>query len=70
MAATQHVTNVCQDKSDWLSKRVPEKLIRFANSVLEEKTPFDSNWTALTPDWRLRGFEAAPFKDEVHPALP
>ncbi len=67
LATTQHMTSVCHHMTGWPLKRLPEKFIRCADSVLEEKTPFDSKWFALGPDRWLKDVEASSFMEWVRP---
>ncbi len=65
LAVAQHKPNVYIDLSGWSPKYFPENLIRYANSLLQHKMLFGSDWPMIAPEKWLAAFDAAPFKDEV-----
>lgn len=65
LAATQHMTIVCHHMTGWPLERLPEKFIRCAGSVLDEKTPFGSKWFAHGR-W-LKDVEAVSFMEWARP---
>jgi len=69
LAMAVHKTNVYIDLSGWSPKYFPESVIRYANSKLQDKILFGSDYPLITPQRWLRDFEKAPFKDEVRPKI-
>jgi predicted TIM-barrel fold metal-dependent hydrolase len=69
LAMAVHKTNVYIDLSGWSPKYFPESVIRYANSKLQDKVLFGSDYPLITPQRWLRDFEKAPFKDEVRPKI-
>ena len=69
LAMAVHKTNVYIDLSGWSPKYFPESVVRYANSKLQDKILFGSDYPLITPQRWLRDFEKAPFKDEVRPKI-
>ena len=65
LAIALHKTNVYTDLSGWSPRHFPPSLVRFANSVLQDRTLFGSDYPFFTPERWLRDFEAVEFKPEV-----
>ena len=65
LAVAQHAPNVYIDLSGWSSKYFPAILVRYANSLLQDKMLFGSNWPALTPERWLADFDSIEIKPEV-----
>jgi uncharacterized protein len=64
-----HKENVWIDLSGWSPKYFPPQLVQYANSQLQTKVLFGSDFPLITPDRWLADFEQAPFKDEVRPLI-
>src|ERR1700728_2325742 len=60
-----HKANVFIDLSGWSPKYFPPELVRAANSLLQDKVLFGTDFPLLTPDRWLRDFETLDFKPEV-----
>jgi uncharacterized protein len=60
-----HKSNVYIDLSGWSPKYFPADLVRAANSYLQDKVLFGTDYPLLTPDRWLRDFEALDFKPEA-----
>ncbi|BDZ45163.1 4-hydroxyphenyl-beta-ketoacyl-CoA hydrolase [Naasia aerilata] len=60
-----HKGNVAIDLSGWSPKYFPAQLVRAANSFLQDKVLFGSDFPLLTPDRWRRDFDALELKDEV-----
>jgi predicted TIM-barrel fold metal-dependent hydrolase len=60
-----HKANVYIDLSGWSPKYFPADLVRAANSFLQDKVLFGTDYPLLTPDRWLRDFEALDFKPEA-----
>jgi predicted TIM-barrel fold metal-dependent hydrolase len=57
-----HKSNVYLDLSGWSPKYFPADLVRAANSYLQDKVLFGTDYPLLTPDRWLRDFESLDFK--------
>ncbi|HEY4849455.1 MAG TPA: amidohydrolase family protein, partial [Streptosporangiaceae bacterium] len=53
------------DLSGWSPKYFPPLLVQYANSLLQDKVMFGSDYPLLTPDRWLTDFEKLPVKPEV-----
>ena len=60
-----HKANVYIDLSGWSPKYFPADLVRAANSFLQDKVLFGTDYPLLTPDRWLKDFEALEFKPEA-----
>jgi predicted TIM-barrel fold metal-dependent hydrolase len=57
-----HKANVYLDLSGWSPKYFPADLVRAANSYLQDKVLFGTDYPLLTPERWLRDFDALEFK--------
>jgi predicted TIM-barrel fold metal-dependent hydrolase len=57
------------DLSGWSPKYFPPQLVQYANTLLQDKVLFGSDFPLLTPDRWLTDFAALPIKDEVRPKI-
>ena len=64
-----HKPNVYIDLSGWSPKYFPPQLVQYANTLLQDKVLFGSDYPVLTPDRWLADFEKLPIKDEVKPKI-
>ncbi len=69
LAVLVHKPNVFMDMSGWSPKYFSPNLIQYANTLLQDKMLFGSDYPGLTPERWLRDFEATPFRDEVRPKI-
>ena len=60
-----HKSNVYIDLSGWSPKYFPADLVRAANSYLQDKVLFGTDYPLLTPERWLRDFEALDFKPDA-----
>jgi hypothetical protein len=60
-----HKANVFIDLSGWSPKYFPPELVRAANSYLQDKVLFGTDFPLLTPERWLRDFETLDFKPEA-----
>jgi predicted TIM-barrel fold metal-dependent hydrolase len=65
LAVAVHKTNVYIDLSGWSPKYFPPSLIQHANTLLQDRVLFGSDYPFLTPERWLSDFEKAGFKPEV-----
>lgn len=64
-----HKANVTIDLSGWSPRYFPPQLVRAANSFLQDKVLFGSDFPMLTPDRWLDDFAALDLKDAVRPKI-
>ncbi|WP_138444167.1 amidohydrolase family protein [Sinomonas susongensis] len=64
-----HKSNVFIDLSGWSPKYFPESLVKAANSVLQDKVLFGTDFPLITPQKWLGAFAGLPLKDEVRPKI-
>jgi uncharacterized protein len=69
IAVATHKANVWIDLSGWSPKYFPEILVRQANTVLQDKVLFGSDFPLITPDRWMADFENLKMKDEVRPKI-
>lgn len=69
LAVATHKVNVFIDLSGWAPKYFPENLVRHANSLLQDKVLFGSDYPLITPERWLRDFGNLEIKDEVRPKI-
>ena len=65
LAIAVHKTNVYIDLSGWSPKYFPPSLIQYANTLLQDRVLFGSDYPFLTPGRWMEDFEKAGFKPEV-----
>jgi len=65
ISVATHKTNAWIDLSGWSPKYFPPQLVRAANSYLQDRVLFGSDFPLLTPDRWLTDFAALELKDEV-----
>ncbi len=66
LAIAVHKTNVYIDLSGWSPKYFPPSLVQHANTLLQDRVLFGSDYPFLTPERWMRDFEKAGFKPQVH----
>jgi hypothetical protein len=57
------------DLSGWSPKYFPPQLIQYANTLLQDKVLFGSDYPLITPDRWLADFDALPIKPGVRPKI-
>jgi predicted TIM-barrel fold metal-dependent hydrolase len=65
ISVATHKENVWIDLSGWSPKYFPENLVRMANSILQDKVLFGSDFPLITPDRWMNDFEKLEIKPEV-----
>jgi predicted TIM-barrel fold metal-dependent hydrolase len=65
LAVATHKPGVHIDLSGWSPKYFPPLLVQYANSLLQDKVMFGSDYPLLTPDRWLADFEKLPVKPAV-----
>ena len=69
LSVAMHKGNVFIDLSGWSPKYFAPSLIQYANTLLQDKVLFGSDFPVISPERWLKDFEAAPFRDEVRPKI-
>jgi uncharacterized protein len=69
LAVATHKPNVHIDLSGWSPKYFPPLLVRYANSLLQDKVLFGSDYPVITPDRWLDDFAKLDLKPEVRPKI-
>jgi uncharacterized protein len=69
LAVATHKPLVHIDLSGWSPKYFPPQLVQYANSLLQDKVLFGSDFPMLTPDRWLADFARLPIKPEVVPKI-
>jgi len=64
-----HKANVFIDLSGWSPKYFPPELVRAANSYLQDKVLFGTDFPLLTPERWLRDFDTLEIKPAVRPKI-
>jgi predicted TIM-barrel fold metal-dependent hydrolase len=69
LAVATHKPQVYIDLSGWSPKYFPPQLVRYANSLLQDKVMFGSDFPMITPDRWLSDFARLDIKPEVRPKI-
>ncbi len=69
ISVATHKANVYLDLSGWSPKYFSPQLVRQADSVLQDKVLFGSDFPMLTPERWFRDFAALDLKDTVRPKI-
>jgi len=69
LAVATHKEHVHIDLSGWSPKYFPPQLVRYANTLLQDKVLFGSDYPVLTPDRWLADFATLDVKDAVRPKI-
>ena len=65
LAVARHKSNVYIDLSGWAPKYFPESLVQYANTLLQDKVMFGSDFPLMNPERWLKEFADLPIRDEV-----
>lgn len=69
LSVAMHKPNVWIDLSGWSPKYFPQILVRYANSLLQDRVLFGSDWPAILPDRWLSDFEQLEIKPDIRPKI-
>jgi predicted TIM-barrel fold metal-dependent hydrolase len=69
LSVATHKPNVYIDLSGWSPKYFPPILVRYINSVLQDKMLFGSDWPVITPDRWLSDFSKLDIREEIRPKV-
>ena len=65
LAVLLHKPNVVMDLSGYSPKYFQPQLVQYANTLLQDRMMFGSDYPSITPDRWLGDFAEAPFREEV-----
>ena len=69
LSVATHKPNVYIDLSGWSPKYFPPILVRYINSILQDKMLFGSDWPVITPDRWLSDFAKLDIRDDIRPKV-
>ena len=69
LAVLVHKPNVYMDLSGWSPKYFQPSLIQYANTLVQDKVLFGSDYPVISPERWLEDFDKAGFRDEVRPKI-
>lgn len=69
LSVARHKPNVYIDLSGWSPKYFPASLVQHANSILQDKVLFGSDYPLITPDRWLDDFQKLDIKADVRPKI-
>jgi predicted TIM-barrel fold metal-dependent hydrolase len=69
LSVATHKPNVYIDLSGWSPKYFPPILVRYINSILQDKMLFGSDWPVITPDRWLADFAKLEIREEIQPKV-
>lgn len=69
LAVATHKPQVHIDLSGWSPKYFPPQLVRYANTLLQDRVLFGSDFPMITPDRWLSDFDKLEIKPEVRPKI-
>jgi len=69
IAVATHKANVYIDLSGWSPKYFPPQLVRQANSLLQDKVLFGSDYPLISPERWLADFENLDLKPHIRPKI-
>jgi predicted TIM-barrel fold metal-dependent hydrolase len=64
-----HKTNVWMDLSGWSPRYLPQSVVRHADTLLQDRVLFGTDYPLLTPERWLRDFAELPIRDAVRPKI-
>jgi predicted TIM-barrel fold metal-dependent hydrolase len=65
LAVALHKGNVYIDLSGWKPQYIPKQVLQYANTLLQDKFLFGSDYPMLRPTYLLDEFDKVPFKPHV-----
>jgi predicted TIM-barrel fold metal-dependent hydrolase len=69
LSVATHKPNVYIDLSGWSPKYFPPILVRYINSILQDKMLFGSDWPVIMPDRWMSDFAKLEIRDEIRPKV-
>jgi predicted TIM-barrel fold metal-dependent hydrolase len=69
LSVATHKRDVYIDLSGWSPKYFPENLVRYCNTLLQDKMLFGSDFPLITPDRWMEDFDTLEIRDKVKPKI-
>lgn len=69
LAVLRHKGNVYMDLSGWAPKYFPESIVHNANTLIQDKVFFGSDFPVIMPERWLSEFATLPIKETVRPKI-
>ena len=69
LAVLRHKSNVWMDLSGWAPKYFPASIVQNANTLVQDKVFFGSDYPIISPERWLAEFATLPIKDAVRPKI-
>ncbi len=69
LAVATHKSNVFIDLSGWSPKYFPPQLVHYANTLLQDKVLFGTDYPFINPENWLKAFDQLEIKPEVRPKI-
>jgi uncharacterized protein len=69
LAVATHKPNVWIDLSGWAPKYFPPNLVRYTNTLLQDRMLFGSDFPVITPDRWMKDFDQLEIKPDVRPKV-
>jgi len=69
LAVVRHKGNVYMDLSGWAPKYFPPSIVQNANTLIQDKVFFGSDYPIISPERWLSEFATLPIKDSVRPKI-
>jgi predicted TIM-barrel fold metal-dependent hydrolase len=69
LAACWHKSNFWIDLSGFAPRYFPEEVVRYANSLIQDRVLFGTDWPVIGIDRWLTEFEELPIKPDVRPKI-
>src|SRR5580698_5118663 len=69
LSVATHKPQVYIDLSGWSPKYFPPQLVQYANTLLQDKVLFGTDYPLLTPERWMADFEKIAIRDEVKPGI-
>jgi predicted TIM-barrel fold metal-dependent hydrolase len=64
-----HKSNVWMDLSGWSPRYLPPSVVQYANTLLQDRVLFGTDYPLITPQRWLADFATVAFKDSVRPKI-
>lgn len=64
-----HKANVYIDLSGWSPRYFAPSLVQYANTLLQDRVLYGSDFPVISPERWMKDFEAVNFRDEVRPKI-
>lgn len=69
LAMARHKSNIYIDLSGWAPKYFSPELVQYANTLIQDRVLFGTDWPTIDFDRYMEEFEQLPLKPEVRPKI-